>query len=174
MSALPKPSDSTGDYMLPDPGVYKVVFYDFEGPIDSTRFPGSQSVILKFRIIDDDEYEGIEVKQYYGWSMHKTKAQLYPVVKTLAGRDIDDDENFLLEDLINTEVNATISHGSRPDKKDPTKTFTYAQIDSIAPLRARRRPAPVADPAPPRAARAVDPEFDESAVDSQERWPESA
>lgn len=177
MPALPRPSESTGDFIVPEPGAYNVEFTDFEGPLESTKFPGSQSVKLEFEILDDEEFEGVKIKQYYGWSMHKSRSRLYPVVKAMMGRDIEDDEDVELDDLIGAKVVATLSVGERPDRNDPSKKFTFAQIDSIAPVRKKKQDARPATDSTRRPARRPasqpEPEFDETQADDED-WPESA
>lgn len=140
MAFLPKPSESTGDFIVPEPGVYTLEFVRFEGPRETTYEGKTREVIdLFFEIMDDDEYAGVELKRTCGWTMHKTRSTLYPIVCALFGREIADDEDANLEDVIGTQVDGTIVNTSKPSRNDPSKTMTFANIDAIAKKRGRRR-----------------------------------
>lgn len=138
MAFLPKPSESTGDFVTPEPGVYTLEFTRFDGPKISPWDENKQVIDLFFEITDDDEYDGHEMRKTCGWTMHKTMSSLYPIVCALHGREIDDDEDVSLEDVVGTRVQGTITNTSKPSRNDPARTVTFANIDSVVAMRKRR------------------------------------
>jgi len=163
MAFLPKPSDSTGDFIVPEPGVYTLEFIGFDGPKQSPFDPDKQQIELQFEVVDDDEYTGVKIKKFCGWTMHKTMSALYPIVKGLAGRDIEDDEDFQLDDCIGTKVQGTIVNVTKPSKRNPGEEVTFANIDSVVAIRRRRQ-----------AAKPDENAFQMPKNDEAEEWPESA
>lgn len=139
---LPKPSDSRGEFVVPEPGIYTMEFTKFNGPFtEMWNEQPREKIELFFEIRDDDEYEGVELKRKCGYSMHPTKSHLYPIVCALFGRQIGGDENVDLEDAIGTIVDGSIVNVDRPSKTNPGETVTFANIESIAAKRKRRKKA---------------------------------
>jgi hypothetical protein len=139
MSFLPKPSDSTGDFVVPEPGVYTLEFTHYDGPKQSPWDEEKQVIDLHFEIVDDDEYGGHKMKKTCGWTMHKTMSSLYPMVCALFGREIEDDEDVNLDDVIGVKVDGTIINTRKPSKRNPGQEVVFANIDSIAKKRGRRQ-----------------------------------
>jgi hypothetical protein len=167
MPITPRPSESKSDFTLPDEGVYTVQFVDYEGPMPSTFDRTKENIMLQFEIVDDDDFEGSKIKQYFGWSMHPTMSKLYPFICALYGKKIGDEDQVDLDELIGTRVNGTVIHIEKPDKNNPSQMVTFARLASVAPIR-RKRPAAEPKPAPK-----PEPEYDEEQADDEE-WPESA
>lgn len=146
MTTLPKPSESQGDFTLPDPGMYKVEFVGYDGPEQSTFDPEKSIVWMKFNILEDEDFQGTQIKQLYGWSMHPTMSKLYPVVKALNGGTYDDDAELDLDDLIGNLMMATVEHVEKASRNNPGETRTFARITGAAPVR-RKKPKPAPKPA---------------------------
>lgn len=143
MTFLPKPSESQGDFTLPDPGMYTVEFIGYDGPEQSTFDPEKSIVWMRFNIINDDDFQGTEIKQLYGWSMHPTMSKLYPVVKALNGGQYDDDAELDLDDLIGNTMLATVEHIEKASRNNPGEMRTFARITGAAPVRRKKaKPAP--------------------------------
>ena len=143
MATLPKPSESQGDFTLPDPGMYKVEFVGYDGPEQSTFDPEKSIVYLEFEITNDDDYDGEKLRQLYGWSMHPTMSKLYPVVKALNGGTYDDDAELDLDDLIGNLMQATVEHIEKASRTNPGEKRTFARITGAAPVRRKKaKPAP--------------------------------
>lgn len=146
---LPKPSDSNADFVIVDEGVYRMEFTKYEGPLESTfrNDDGSPKFRVKlfFTIRDDEsDFDGEVVSQYFGYSMHPTKSKLYPIVKAIAGREPDEDEELDLDELLGRIVMGTVGHDKKV--KDGQERI-YANLVSASPVRKKKSAA--APPPPP-------------------------
>lgn len=162
MAFLPKPSESQGDFVLPDPGMYTVEFTEYEGPQQSNYDPNKQVIYLKFNILNDEEFQGLQIKQLYGWSMHPTMSKLYPVIKALNGGTYDDNAELDIDSLIGRTMLATVEHIEKPSKNNPGDKMTFARITGAAAIRRKKKATP--PPPPP-----VEDEFEDD-----EEWEEGA
>lgn len=144
---LPKPSDSGGDFVVPEPGVYKMEFTDYDEPVLSTfkKKNGDDQYRIKlvFTIRDEEsDYDGEEIWAWYGWSMHE-KSHLYPVIKALLGRDIEDDEEPDLDELLGKFIMGTLDNKTKDNGK------TFANLIAASPVRRKGKEAKApAKPAP--------------------------
>lgn len=145
MVALPKPKET--EFVVPDAGVYLMEFVAYDEPAPSSFDPDKESIKLKFRIVDED-YEGVELKQTYGWSTHP-KSKLYPVLKALnGGADIDFDEadedgNYPdLDDFLNKRFLGTIDTVTKPRRDNPKETATFANLVAASPVKKKKRTEP--------------------------------
>lgn len=162
---LPKPSDSGSDFVVPDAGVYRMEFTDYDDPVLSTfkKQNGDDQYRIKlvFTIRDEEsEFDGAEVFAWYGWSMHP-KAKLYPIVKALLGRDIEDDEEPDLDDLTGKFIMGTLDNVT---KDTDSGKRTYANLIAASPVRKKKTDA---KPAPKAAKPEPEPVADE---DDDELW----
>lgn len=139
---LPKPSASTSEFVVPDAGVYTMEFTDYNEPEISMykKANGEDQwrIKLVFTIRDDDDYAGEEIWAWYGWSMHP-KAKLYPIVKALLGRDIDEDEDPDLDDLLGKRIMGTLDNVTKTTENG---TKTYANLVAASPVRKAKVKAP--------------------------------
>jgi hypothetical protein len=153
---LPKPSESKGDFQVPDPGVYRMEFTSYDEP-ELSRFKKENGddawrVKLEFVIRDEEsDFDGSKVMAWFSWSMHP-KSKLYPIVKAMLGREIDDDEEPDLDELIGTHIMGTLDH--KTSKRDDGSERTFANLIAASPVRKKKpslaappkkAPAPVAD-----------------------------
>lgn len=147
MAILPKPSESQGDFTLPDPGMYTVELISYDGP-EQSMYDAEKSIVwLEFNILNDEDFQGTTIKQLYGWSMHPTMSKLYPVIKALNGGTYDDDAELDLDDLVGNRMMATVEHVEKASKNNPGETRTFARITGAAPIRRKKtKPAPQAKP----------------------------
>lgn len=135
---LPRKSESTGDFVVPEDGIYTMELIGFDEPVESAFDPEKQRIKLKFQIVEDEEYDGVEVHQWYGLSMH-IRAKLYPVIKALrGGEDIDEDEEVDLEDLIGKKIQGTLEQITKPRRDDASQTATFANLVAASPLRRKK------------------------------------
>jgi hypothetical protein len=132
---LPKPSNSTAEFTVPDAGVYKMEFTDYDEPAISQykKKNGDDQWRIKmvFTIRDDDDYEGEEIWAWYGWSMHP-KAKLYPIIKALLGREIEEDDEPDLDDLVGKHIMGTLDNVTKTTENG---TRTYANLIAASPVR---------------------------------------
>lgn len=139
MTVLPSRNASKGEYQIPDEGSYVAEFTAY-GEAQVSQFDANkQRIELTFTIVDDEDFEGLEIKQWFGLTMHE-QSKMYPVVKALIGGDVDPDEEIDLEDLIGKRCQITVTHTTKP-RKDGTGEATYANIDSATPLRRKKKAA---------------------------------
>lgn len=145
MVALPKPKDT--EFQVPDPGVYLMEFVAYDEPGPSVYDPDKESIKLKFRIVDED-FEGLELKQTYGWSTHP-KSKLYPVLKALnGGADIDfdepDEDGYYpdLDDFLNKRFLGTIDTVTKPRRDNPKESATFANLVAASPVKKKKRTEP--------------------------------
>jgi hypothetical protein len=144
---LPKPSDSSADFIVPDAGVYKMEFTDYDEPTLS-KYKNERTgedqyrIKLVFTIRDEDsDFDGVDIYAWYGWSMHP-KAKLYPIVKALVGGEIADDDEPDLDELIGKFIMGTLDTVT---KDSDTGKRTYANLVAASPVRKKK----VVKPAPP-------------------------
>ena len=147
---LPKPSDSNADFVVVDEGVYRMEFSKYEGPLESAfkNDDGSPKFRVKlfFTIRDEEsDFDGETVSQYFGLSMHPTKSKLYPIIKAIAGKEPDEDEEFDLDGLVGRHIMGTVGHTK---KVKDGQEMVYANLTSAAPIRKKKA---VATPPPPPA-----------------------
>jgi hypothetical protein len=143
---LPKVSESNAEFIVPDAGVYKMQFTEYDDPILSTfkKTNGEDQYRIKlvFTIRDEDsEFDGADIYAWYGWSMH-AKSKLYPIIKALVGREIGEDEEPDLDDLLNNYIMGTLDVVTKPGDNGPR---TYANLVAASPVRKKK----VVKPAPP-------------------------
>lgn len=153
---LPKVADSQAGFVIPDAGVYKMEFTDYDDPVLSTfkSTSGNDQYRIKcvFTIRDEDsEFDGVEVFAWYGWTMHP-KGKLYPIVKALLGRDIEEDEEPDLDDMVGRFIMGTLDNVTKTGSDGQPRT--YANLIAASPVRkpktnkakpAAPPPAPVAE-----------------------------
>jgi hypothetical protein len=144
---LPKPADSTADFVVPDAGVYRMEFTDYDEPALS-KYKNERTgedqyrIKLVFTIRDEEsEFDGVDIYAWYGWSMHP-KAKLYPIVKALVGGEIADDDEPDLDELIGKFIMGTLDTVT---KDSDTGKRTYANLVAASPVRKKK----VVKPAPP-------------------------
>lgn len=140
---LPKPSDSNADFKVPEPGVYRMRLTDYDEPVVSTfkKKNGDDQYRIKlvFTIEDpESDFHAEEIWAWFGWSMHP-KSRLYPVVKALLARDIDEDEEPDLDDLVGKAIMGTVDNTTRTvDGMEKT----YANLVAASPVRRKKGDAP--------------------------------
>lgn len=135
---LPRKSEATSEFIVPEDGVYTLELIGFDDPVASSFDADKERIKLKFAVIDDEEYDGVEVHQWYGVSMH-VRARLYGVVKALrGGADIDEHEDIDLEDLIGKKVQGTLEQVTKPRRDNPEEKVTFANVVSVAPIRRKK------------------------------------
>lgn len=144
MTVLPSRNQSKGDFQIPDEGVYTAEFTAY-GEAQVSQFDANkQRIELTFTIVDDDDFDGVEVKQWFGLTMHE-QSHLYPVVKALLGEEVDPDDEIDLEDLIGKRCQIAVVHKTKP-RKDGSGEATFANIDSATPLRRKKKTAAAPPP----------------------------
>lgn len=137
---LPRKSESTGEFITPDAGVYTLEFMGYDDPVPSSFDEDKLRMKLKFEVVDDEEYEGVTVNQWYGVSMH-VRSKLYPVIKALrGGQEIDEDEDINLDELIGARIQGTLDKIEKPDKNDPTRTIEFPVLVAASPIRKKKSP----------------------------------
>jgi hypothetical protein len=145
---LPAPSASTADFIVPDAGVYKMEFTDYDEPILST-YKNEKTGEAKYRIKlvftirdEESEFDGADIYAWYGWSMHP-KAKLYPIVKALVGGEIAEDDEPDLDDLVGKFIMGTLDTVTKDSEMGKR---TYANLIAASPVRKKKK---VVKPAPP-------------------------
>lgn len=150
MAVLPKPSDSTADFIVPDAGVYRMEFTKYEGPSLSTfkndKGEDQYRIKLFFCIRDEEsDFDGQAISAYFGYSMHPTMSKLYPIVKALLGHEPDEDEDVDLDELVGKFIMGTLDNKTK--EKDGQKR-TYANLIAASPIR-KKKAAPKVETSPP-------------------------
>lgn len=148
---LPKVADSQGEFIVPEAGVYKMEFTTYDDPVLSTfkKDSGADSwrIKLVFTIHDEEsEYDGVEIFAWYGWTMHP-KGKLYPIVKALLGRDIEEDEEPDLDDLTGKFIMGTLDNVTKTGTDGTART--YANLIAASPVRRAKPKTGKAEPATP-------------------------
>lgn len=143
---LPKMSTSTGEFVVPEPGVYTMELLSYTEPAPSAFDPEKLRFSMTFGIVDDEEFEGAEVRQFYGFSMHP-KSKLAPVVKALrGGMEIGEDEEIDLDELIGRRIMGTVDVVEKP-RTDGTGTARFANLVAASPVKRRKTEAAKTRPA---------------------------
>lgn len=160
MAKLPSPAQSQSEFVLPEEGVYTVELVDYDGPKPSTFDVDKETIELHFAIRDDDDYDGVKIRQYFGYTMHE-RSKLYGAVKALIGGQIDDDDELDLDDLMGKRALGTVTIKEKPRRDNPAEMARFPRLDAFSPIRKKKAKKPV-EP---------EPELDD---DDDEEWPESA
>lgn len=139
---LPKLSSSTGEFVVPEPGVYKMELVSYSEPEQSTFNPDKLRFSMTFTIIEDvqgdDEFAGCDVRQFFGYSMHP-KSNLYPVVQALlGGGEIPDDVEIDLDEMIGRRILGTIAITEKPRRDNPSEIARFANLASAAPIKKKK------------------------------------
>lgn len=166
---LPRVVDSHGEFIIPDPGVYQMEFAAYGEPQPSRFDDGKLRIPLTFRICDGDEFDGAEIRQWYGWTMHP-QSRLYPVIKALLGRDPEEDEEIDLEDLIGRRIMGTVEIVEKPSTNG-NGTARFANLVAAAPVRRKAKggaPAPANSLSEAKRRRAEEFEADDDTWDDEE------
>jgi len=126
--------NSGGDFVLPEEDTYtlKLVDKDPDEPVaaefNKTGKPKFRAK-FKFEIVDDDDFGGTVINQFYTISLNE-KSNLLPVVRALVGRDLEPTDRIGWEDGVWTDdagnefsvvgiggkkMKATIKHEKKED-----------------------------------------------------------
>lgn len=139
---LPKLSLSTGEYVVPEPGSYTMELASYTDPEPSSFDPDKLRFSMTFRIVDDADFEGVEVRQFYGWSMHAS-SKLFPVIRALrGGAEIDEDDEIDLDELIGRKVVGMVEVVEKPRRDNPAEMARFANVVGVSPLRRKKEAAP--------------------------------
>lgn len=134
---LPKLSTSTGEFVVPEPGIYKMELLSYTEPTPSAFDPEKLRFSMTFAIVDDEEFEGAEVRQFFGYSMH-AKSKLLPVIKALlGGAEVSEDDEIDLDDLIGKRIMGTVDVTEKP-RTDGMGTARFANLVAAAPLKRKK------------------------------------
>lgn len=135
---LTKPKSAPSELPVITEDVYTLRLTGHGDPVDVPDFNDQTKmrtrVRLDFEITDhnpdDDEIDlnGTRVSEFFTLSLHE-KSKLYPVVRALLGRDIEDDEKIELPDLIGGRMRATVR----------TKPNGYPEIVNPMPVKAKKK-----------------------------------
>jgi hypothetical protein len=145
MVQLPKREESSSEYVIPAEDTYTVIL-DRVSEERLSKFADKNGVIhpeqeFYFKILDDEEYEGCELRVYvrtdtfYDGSGAGQPAKVYLISKALLGASFDPDVPPDTDDLVGLKCRATIAHKSSL-AADGTER-TYANIASYTPMRTR-------------------------------------
>lgn len=130
-------SDYNPDTELIPEGVYtfELAAKGEDEPVNPTYDPSGKKKRAKFTfvVVDDEDYEGKLVHQWWNISLHE-RAPLRKVVDALMGGRLDKDTRVTAEKLLGRRMKATLRH--EPSKSSPDKI--YPKLESPLPLRKRK------------------------------------
>jgi hypothetical protein len=134
MVQLPKREESTSEFVIPAEDTYTMVL-DRLSEERLGKFPDKNGVL------DDDEYEGCELRVYvrvdtfHDGAGGTQPAKVFLISKALLGASFDPNVPPDTEDLVGLKCRATVAHKTSL-ASDGTER-TYANIASYSPMRTR-------------------------------------
>jgi hypothetical protein len=145
MVQLPKREESTSEFVIPAEDTYTMVL-DRLSEERLGKFPDKNGVLhpeqeFYFKILDDEEYEGCELRVYvrvdtfHDGSGGTQPAKVFLISKALLGASFDPNVPPDTEDLVGLKCRATVAHKTSM-AADGTER-TYANIASYSPMRTR-------------------------------------
>lgn len=143
MVQLPRREESSSEFIMPEEGMYTIRL-DRLSEERPSRFESKDGIYhleqeFFFRITDDDEFDGFELKvfvrvdTFYDGSGAGQPAKVYQIAKALLGPEFDPDEPPDTEDLVGRKCIGTIAHKKIAGNDGGERTF--ANLVAYAPLR---------------------------------------
>ena len=122
---------------IPD-GVYDLEITTISDPFDST-FDGKtkKQVIIEFTIVNDADYQGEKIREYYTISMHE-QAKMYGLAKAVFGASLDKTKSIRPSWLMNKRIRGLIE---TPEPRDDGRRVWPKLVRPMALPQSRSVPA---------------------------------
>lgn len=131
-------ANSAGDFIKPDPGVYTATVTEVSDIFKQSYQGGPEKdrIYIVYTIVDDEDFDGAELRAYYGYTFHP-QGKLIGTVEAIIGRELDDDEEFSHEEfidlLLDKRCQITLADGN--PKADGR---VYSEVVAVAPIRKKK------------------------------------
>lgn len=134
---LPMVTKGGSDYKVPEPGIYKMELLAYSDPVASKFNEDKTRFSVTFGIVDDDDFDGAEVRAWYDYDMNEGK-KLYKLVRALmGGAEIGDDDEIDLDALIGKRIMGTVDVVEKP-RNDGMGMAKFANLMAAAPIKRKK------------------------------------